>query len=72
MHVYDRCHSYILRNFLRLGNPLNCSLNDITVQSQLIIVGKFLLQMKKQPMKMKDLELLIRLHLMEVPSLGSL
>ena len=32
MHVYDQCHSYTLRNFLRLGNPLNCSLNDITVE----------------------------------------
>ena len=31
-HVYDWCRSYILRNFLRLGNPLNCSLNDITVE----------------------------------------
>ena len=32
MHVYDWCHSYTLRNVLRLGNPLNCSLNDITVE----------------------------------------
>ena len=27
-----RCHSSTCRNFLRLGNPLNCSLNDITVE----------------------------------------
>ena len=26
------CHSSTCRNFLRLGNPLNCSLNDITVE----------------------------------------
>ena len=31
VYIY-RCHSSTFRNLLRLGNPLNCSLNDIAVE----------------------------------------
>ena len=66
---------------MRLGNPLNCSLNDITVEdlNKLFVDGAYSksadnngevpLANEKATDENEGLELLIRLHLMEVPSL---